>query len=716
MTPTLRALLRTTTALLLLPATALAQAQDVTVLPTIDVQAQRGQATAPVQGIVAESALGATKTDTPLIETPQAVTVITRDRIEAQAARSVEEAVRYTPGMTTGLSGYDPRFDAFRLRGFDARASQYLNGLRLMRTLGPTSTELYGLERIEIVRGPSSVLYGQSVPGGLINMVSKRPTETAFGEVNLSAGTDSRLQAGFDLGGPLGEGSAFSYRLTGLVRNADTGVDNVPDDRYFIAPALTWRPDNDTRVTLLSSYQYDQGGSPIGLPATGTLYTASGRIPVSRYLGEDSYNRSDVLAVTFGWDIERRLDAIFTFRQNARYTYNRVAYETMYGRSLSGATLSRGALVQRERSETLNLDNGLQADFTTGAVTHKLLAGADARQFWGTYASYFGTAPAINIFNPVYGAAVADPRRSWLSAVDRSDNLGQLGLYLQDQLRWRNWILVAGLRHDWASTEQNSYLTRTRTDQDQSATTGRIALMYAAENGLSPYVSYSTSFDPVIGTNGLTGEAFRPTEGEQYEIGLKYQPPGRQSFLSAALFDLTQSNVTTRTTNSAGASVQVQTGEVNVKGLEVEALAELGGGWQLIGAYTYMLGEITQDSAVASGRTTTGNEGNRPALVPEHMASLFARYRFAEDSPLAGLSLGGGLRYMGNFYGDNANTYRMPAVTLADATIGYDWRNYRLAVNASNIADTRYVASCSSAYYCYYGTGRTVIANLSYRW
>lgn len=715
MTPTFRALLRATAAILLLPAAALAQQVD-TVLPTIDVQGQRAGATAPAQGIVAESALGATKTDTPLIETPQSISVITRDRIEAQAARSVEEAVRYTPGLVTGLSGYDPRFDSFRLRGFDARASQYLNGLRLMRTLGPTSTELYGLERIEVVRGPSSVLYGQSVPGGLINMVSKRPTEAAFGEVNLSAGTDDRLQTGFDLGGPLGEGKTFAYRLTGLVRNADTGVDDVPDDRYFIAPAFTWRPDEDTRITLLASYQYDQGGSPIGLPAVGTYDTSRGRIPVSRYLGEDGYNRSDVLAVTFGWDIERRLDEVFTFRQNARYAYNRVAYETMYGRSLSGTTLSRGALVQRERSETLNLDNGLQADFSTGAVTHTVLAGVDARQFWGTYASYFGAAPSIDIFNPVYGATVSDPRNGWLSAVDRSDNLGQVGVYLQDQARWENWILVAGLRHDRASTEQYSYLTHARTDLDQSATTGRLALMYAAPNGLSPYASYSTSFDPVIGTNGLTGEAFRPTEGEQYEFGIKYQPPGRQSFLSAAFFDLTQTNVTTRTTNSAGGSVQVQTGEVNVKGLELEALAELGGGWQLLGAYTYMHGEITKDSAVVSGAATAGNEGNRPALVPEHMASLFARYRFAEGSPLAGLSLGGGLRYMGNFYGDNANTYRMAAVTLADASVGYEWRNYKLTVNASNVADTRYIASCTSAYYCYYGTGRTVIANLAYRW
>lgn len=680
-------------------------------LPTVDVQGQRETATGPVQGFVASRAAGATKTDTPLIETPQAITVITRDRIDAQAVRSVEEALRYTPGVTANLNGFDPRFDAARIRGFDARPSQYLNGLRLLRQFGPTSIEQYGLERIEVVRGPSSVLYGQSVPGGLINLVSKRPTETPFGEVNLSAGNNDRFQGAFDLGGPLDEAGQFSYRVTGLVRNSDTDVDYVGDDRYFFAPALTWRPDGETRITLLGSYQYDQGGSPIGLPAQGTLfYNPNGKIPRDRYAGEENFSRSDVTTTTLGWDIERRLNSVFTLRQNARYTHNTVKYDTMYGTGLQAdlRTLNRGTLVQRERSDTVNLDTGLQADFSTGPVVHKVLAGADVRQYWGRYETYFGAGPSVDIFNPARGLAVRDSRRAPTFSTNRNDDLHQLGLYVQDQMRWNNWILVLGGRQDWAGSEQTSRISGARTTQNDNAFTGRVALMYAADNGLSPYASYSTSFDPQAGATAAArgGQAFRPTEGEQYEIGLKYQPPGMASFVTASAFDLTQTNVTTR--DPLFPSSSVQTGEVNVKGVELEAVGSLTRNLSLIASYTYMDAEITADNG--------GNQGNRPALVPEHMAGLWGQYQFREGQTLAGLGLGAGLRYMGNFYGDNANEFRTPSVTLFDASVSYAWDRYKVSVNASNLADKEYVASCSSANYCYYGSGRTVIANLAYRW
>ncbi|GAV35853.1 ferrichrome-iron receptor precursor [Roseomonas sp. TAS13] len=249
-----------------------ALSQDTTVqLPEIQVQGQRQTSTGPVQGYVATQSASATKTDTPLIETPQSVTVVTRDQMDDRAVRNVEEALAYVPGLATGFSGNDTRFDSFRLRGFDARPSQFLDGLRLLRQFGPTSIEQDGLERIEVIRGPNSVLYGQTPPGGMINMISKRPTERPFGEVNLQAGSYDRYQGSFDLGGPLTQDGQFLYRLTGLVRQSGTQVDHVNDDRYFIAPAITWRPGADTTLTLLGRFQYDQGGSPIGLPAVGTL-------------------------------------------------------------------------------------------------------------------------------------------------------------------------------------------------------------------------------------------------------------------------------------------------------------------------------------------------------------------------------------------------------------------------------------------------------------
>lgn len=690
---------------------AAAPAAGSVALPPIEVSGAAPTATAPVQGYVAPVAASGTKTDTPLIETPQSITVITRDRIDAQAARSVEEALRYTPGVTAELSGFDPRFDGVRIRGFDARPSQYLDGLRLLRQFGPTSIEQYGLERIEVVRGPASVLYGQTVPGGLIDLVSKRPTRTPFGEVNLSAGSHNRFQGAFDLGGPVNADGTVLYRLTGLIRDSDTQIDHVRDNRYFIAPAVTWQPTEDTSLTLLARYQYDQTTSPIGLPAVGTLLpNRNGSIARSRYAGEPGFNRSDVTLFSIGWDFRHRFDEVWSIRQNARYLNNRVAYETMYGSALSAdqTTLSRGALLQRESSDTINIDTMAQARFATGPVSHTLLLGADYRQYWGNYQSWFGRASSLNLFSPNYGAAVADPRAAPVIATNRDDRLLQFGLYAQDQIRFGNWLLTLGGRQDWAQTIQTSQLTGARSSTNDGAFTGRVALMYLFPFGLSPYVSYATSFDPVVGAAAPQrgGGSFEPTRGEQYEAGLRYQPPGSNSLFSAAVFDLRQTNVSTR--DPAYTAFQVQTGEIRVRGLELEALASLAEGLNLIASYTYLDGEIT--------RANDGTRGNRPALVPQHTASLWGEYRFQEGSRLAGLSLGAGVRHVGALYGDNANLYRSPSVTLADASIGYQIGSYRLTLNASNIFNKEYVASCTGAFYCYYGTGRTVIGSVAYRW
>lgn len=703
-------------AAVLLPGLAWAQQGAVTdgtiQLPTVSVEATAQTATGPVQGFVAERAASATKTDTPLLETPQSISVITRDRIDAQAVRSVTEALRYTPGVLAETAGFDPRFDTAFIRGFNARPSQYLDGMRLLRTFGPTSIEQYGLERIEVVRGPSSVLYGQTVPGGLINLVSKRPTETPFGEVNLSAGSHNRFQGAFDLGGPVTDDGTFLYRMTGLVRNSETGVDYVDDDRYFIAPALTWRPTGDTTFTLLGRFQYDQGSSPIGLPAEGTLlYNPNGRIPRDRFAGEPGYNRSDVTQTSIGWNFEHRFDDVWTVRQNTRYMHNTVKYNNLYvsGFEPDLMTIRRGSLVQRETSDTLNMDNQVQARFTTGPVEHTVLAGLEYRQFWGNTQSYFGSAPTLNIFNPNYGAYVPDSRTTAVEALRTNNNqhLAQTGIYIQDQIRLGNWLLTLGGRQDWTETRTVGRITRARSSQEDDAFTGRVALMYVSDIGLAPYVSYSTSFDPVVGTYNAArgGGAFQPTEGEQYEAGIKFQPPGMNSFFTASVFHLTQTNVSTR--DPLYPSSSVQTGEVRVRGVELEAVASLADGLNVMGAYTYLDGEITKDTA---------NRGNRPALVPEHMASLWADYRMGEGSLVPGLGFGAGVRYRSSLYGDNTNVYRSPSVTLVDASISYEIGNYRFSVNASNLFDKRYVSSCEGANYCYYGTGRTVIGNLAYRW
>ncbi|QQP90781.1 TonB-dependent siderophore receptor [Skermanella sp. TT6] len=697
-----------TAAVMILPAGASAQGTEggQIVLPPISVETTAPTGTSPVQGYVAPVTSTATKTDTPLIETPQSISVITRDQLDDRAVQSITEALGYTAG-TFSSTFADPRFDDPVIRGFSAGPNQFLDGLRILRTFGAPAIEPYGLERVEVLRGPSSVLYGQSVPGGLVNMVSKRPTEQSFGEVNLQAGSHDRYQGSFDLGGPLDQEGQFLYRLTALGRKSDTQMDHVEDDRWFVAPALTWKPGPDTRLTLLGRFQHDEAQSPPGLPAVGTLFGSPfGDISTSFYPGEPTFRDSELELSSIGYDFEHRIDDTFTIRQNARYLHLRFDYDTLFTSGLAAdqRTLRRGSLVQRESSDTVNVDTSGQAKFATGPLGHTALLGVDYRRFWGDTRTGFGAAPSLDLLNPVYGQAIAPPP----IGTDRDDDLSQLGIYVQDQVRLDKWLLTLGGRHDWVETEQRSRITGAETTQDDSAFTGRAALMYLFDGGFAPYVSYTTSFDPVIGTQAPQrgGGSFEPTEGEQYEVGLKYQPPGSNSFFTAALFDLTRTNVTT--TDPDFPTFQVQTGEARVRGIELEATASLMRGLDVTAAYTYLDSEVTESN--------TGTEGNRLAAVPEHLASLWGDYSFPEGSLLEGFGLGAGVRHIGSRFGNEANDIKVPDVTLFDAAIRYDFDRFRVALNANNLFDKEYVTSCGSVGGCYYGNRLAVISTLTYRW
>lgn len=680
-------------------------------LDPIVVEDEGETATGPVDGYVASRSASGTKTDTPLIETPQSISVVTRDDMDARGVRDVGQALSYTGGVQTKIFGTDARYEGGMIRGFDVDQSYYLNSLKILRRLSAPSIEQYGLQRVEAVRGPASVLYGQSSPGGLINMISKRPVWEPLREVQLEAGSFDRYQGAFDLGGALNESKSLAYRLTGVVRNSDTQVDHVEDDRYFIAPAVTWRPDEDTRLTLLGSLQHDRAGSPVGLPLSGTLDSnPHGKLSTGTYLGEPDFDKSESTMANIGYEFEHRFNDSLEFRQNARYTYFNFDYQNLYlaGLQADQRTLNRGSSIQREKLNTVNVDNQLNADLTTGAVAHDLLVGIDVRHYWDRTKTGFGAAPPIDIFDPQYGQHVDEPAIT----ADSSQVLTQVGTYVQDELTYENWHLVLGGRYDVNRQQSDNNLNDTTSEQEDSAFTGRAGLLYRFDSGLAPYVSYSTSFDPVIGTTAPQrgGDAFEPTEGEQYEAGLKYQPDDTNLFLTATVFDLTQTNVTTPDPDYSG--FQVQTGEINVRGLELEGKGSLAEGLDLTTSYTYYDGEITSDNS--------GNEGNRPANVPKHSASAWLDYTFQEDQRLNGLSLGGlglggGVRYIGERYGDDANQIELDDVTLFDAAIHYEMEQWRASLNVNNLTDKTYLSSCS-AFGCYFGDRRTFLAQLSFRW
>ncbi|WP_273728276.1 TonB-dependent siderophore receptor [Brucella gallinifaecis] len=684
------------------------EAASHTVLAPIVVNSGSEDPTAPIKGYVAKTSISATKTGTPLVETPQSISVVTANEMAAQGAQTLGQALGYTPGVVSEPYGSDPRFDSPLIRGFDGRQVQFLNGLRLMRTAGASAVDPYMLERIEVVRGPASVMFGQGNPGGLINMISKRPTFEKFGEIGVQAGSYETYGTYFDFGGPVAESDQFAYRLTGMVRKAGTQTDFLDNDRYFIAPAFTWKPDEDTKLTILTSFQHDNPSSPSGLPPEFTLNSTGYTLPRDFSLGDPDFDRSSRDVINLGYELEHRINDTWTFRQNARYSNQSWQYQALgysnSGRITDGRTLRRIATFQDERLNTYNIDNNLVAEFNTGPVEHKFLAGLDYRYFDNNVETQFWRWAPLDIFNPIYGQPINLTERNLATRVDSS--LTQLGIYAQDELAYENWRATFGLRQDWASTKGtssnlNSGITRPL-DKDDHKLTGRAGLGYVFDNGIAPYISYSTSFEPLAVP--ATGPVLEPTTGKQWEAGIKYQPNGWDGYFTAAIYDLRQQNVAVSVLEN-DKTVTKQIGEVRVRGLELEGVASLAQGFDLRAAYTYMDAENIE-----------GNyNGKRPANVPKHAASLWLDYTFQEGSALEGFGIGGGVRYVGQRYGDLDNNYNLDAITLTDAAIHYQKDHIRASLNIKNIADKKYVASCSS-FGCNYGDGRTYLSKLTFTW
>ncbi|MEH6951759.1 TonB-dependent siderophore receptor [Nitrobacter sp. NHB1] len=691
--------------------------QDV-VLPQDNAGAGIERAKGHVVGYLATHSASATKTDTPILETPQSISVVTQDQIAAQGVQSVNDALRYTPGVSLESFGANTFFDFLKLRGFDA--PRYLDGLRLPNdstTFAVPRIETYGLERLEVLKGPSSGLYGQSDPGGLINMVSKRPTAVPHYSVEGTFGSFERFQGAFDIGGPVDKNGEFLYRLVGLARDSNTQTDFMTDDKIFFAPSLTWRPTTDTSLTILSQYsKIDNKGYQQYVPGqVSFLPNPNGHVPYSRYLGEPGPDGFKLEQWSVGYEFEHRFDNNLQFRQNFRYfnVDNNLA-----------ATRSEGMLTDRLVARTYNyvvahasnytLDNQLQADFRTGPLVHKVLAGFDYFNLAASSDYRSAGIDPIDAYAPVYGAAIPS-FASLPSLILRDDKQSQAGLYLQDQIKWNSWTLALSGRQDWVSTGFTSkafFPPAATYSSYNSAQTGRVGLSYLFDFGLAPYASYSTSFTPNLGADRL-GNVFRPTTGEGKEIGVKFKPNGMNLMLSAALFDINQDNV--MTPDPLNPLFGTLTDAARVRGFEFEARGNVTREFEVIAGYSHIDPRVTKSLA--------GNAGKYLQSTALDQASLWGKYTWY-NGPLAGFGIGAGVRYVGDSYGDAGNTFVIPSYTLFDATMSYDlaylrpdMKGWRMQVNATNLADRYYVQSCLTGLpYCAMGTGRMVLGTLKYSW
>lgn len=661
-------------------------------------------------GYVAAEAMTASKIDVARTETPQSVTVINRSQLTVRGVDRLSEALRYTPGVQGETFGFEPRTAFLRFRGFDATTSGlYRNGLQLRNPSFAVgySPEPYGAQRIEVPKGPSSVLYGAGSPGGLVNFVSKRPTQEPYGEVAIEPGTESRWQGKIDLSGPIDQDGTFSYRLTSLVRDSETQVDHIQNDRVFVAPALSWRPTSSTKLTVLGRYQNDNTRSSQRLPASGTLESnPNGEIPVNRFLGEPGADQYDRSQWSVGYLFTQEIGSAWTFDQKLRYYSIDLDDVTVFGSALRDdqRTLDRFLFESFGELGGFALDNQGQVRVSTGPVDQTLLFGVDVQRIQVGSEQNFGAAPPIDIIDPNYGKDVPEP--SPFKDVDITQR--QVGVYLQDHVDLSDrWIATLNGRYDWADTKTENNLEDSDTEQTDSEFSWRAGLVYESEIGLAPYASYSQSFLPVVGTDP-DGEPFSPERGEQWELGVKYQPVGSNSFLSVALFDLTRENFLQTDPETFQ---QVQTGDANSQGIEVRGVASYANGLDLTASITGQDVEIVE-SVVGE------EEGERPTQVREKMGTLWADYTVQEGA-LDGVGVGAGVRYLGPSYGDVPNTLKAPAVTLVDATVHYDWNGFRVQVNADNVLDNEHVASTfvsGGQEFATYGAARRVTASIRYRW
>ena len=665
-----------------------------------DVQEREGETS-----YVAEDTKTATKIDIPLIETPQSISVITRARMQAQEVNSIGEALRYTPGVRGEPFGFDSRLTWLQFRGFDNTTNGlFKDGLQLRNPAFGISYNLepYGAEQLDVLRGPASFLYGQGSPGGLLNYVSKRPTLQSLHEGQFLAGSFGRYEGRFDFGGRINDSDTFSFRMTGLIRESGTQIDNVPNDRVYIAPALTWRMASTTSLTFFATYQKDRAGAFQWLPADGTLgFNPNGFVQPHRFTGQPSVDRYNRTEHSVGYEFHHQLSENWKFLQKMRYNSNETDNVSTYvlGLEPDRRTAIRDQWSSYGKLTAIALDNQISGRLS---MQHTLLAGLDFQRISVRHNQNFAEASSIDIFNRYdYGTLGVVP---YFDSKQDTKQL-QTGVYIQDQIKmFDKWLLTLGGRHDWARNEATDNVAGTTSTQSDRKATGRAALTYLFDNGLAPYFSYSTFFLPSIGI-GADGKQFKPESGQQYEAGIKYQIPRTRAFVTAAVFDLTRENYVQ---TDPGTFLPVQRGKARSRGLELEGVASFDSGWDLIAAYT-LLDNNVQETVDPS------EQDKRLVQAPAQFSSLWAKYT-VPDGKWKGFGIGGGARYTGYNYADTPNAFRVPSYVVGDAVIDHTWNHYRFALNINNILNHNTFGCFNEGLTCNFGERRTVVGSVAYRW
>ncbi len=665
-------------------------------------------------GFVPFASNAGSKTDALLVEVPQSISIVSEAEMRARGVITMNEALRYTPGVTADQYGVEPRFDWLEIRGFAAQTfGIYRDGMRFNSLAG--KLDPYELESVEVLKGPSSVLYGEVPPGGLINQVTKRPRGERSTEIAGNFGSYDRRQGQVDSTGSFDRNEVWQYRVLGLLRDANTQTNFTQDNRRLIAPELRWHPSEKTDVTVLADYQHDRTKWSQFLPADGTLYNTNpnGVIPVSAFVGEPGYDNVHRNQGSAAYTADHLFGDGWDAHSSYRYQYIDFKGQTLFGGGFDGASqteLLRYLFATPNTNYINTTDNRVLRRFGAGSAWEQtVLFGYDFQRVEQRSTSYylFGVSD-INIYHPMYGQATIPTGAPYL---DNDSILDQHGLYAQDQIKFKqHLVFTLGGRQDFAKNGIANFLASAdnfaRLDEKF---TGRVGVTYLTSQGLAPYFAFSTSFLPNAGTyvynpaTGLSTTPAVPSDARQIEGGLKFQPGKWNGFLTASVFQINETNVLV----ADGSFNEYQSGEVRSRGVELEGVANVAHGLNLHGGYTLTATDDLHD-------VTSANQGKWLPQTPRNQVSALADYT-REGGRFAGVGGNFGVRFVGENAADSINSFFIPHYALLDASLRFGFRHTLFSVNATNLTDRRYVATCTSTAACYYGYARNVVGTAQYR-
>jgi len=633
----------------------------------------------PEAGYRVPNATSATRTDTPIRDIPQSIQVVPQQVLEDQQVQRVEDALENVSGVQQTVSSLNVA-TSFLIRGFET-TNIYRDGLRDPTNFS-SGSELANIDRIEVLKGPAAVLYGQGELGGLVNFVTKQPLPDPFYSVEGTVGNFNLYGGAIDLTGPLNDSRTLLYRLNVSGQRSDTFIDFSEIERYQIAPVLTWQIGKNTALTFEGDYQDRRYPSVPGLPAVGTvLPNPFGELPRDRFLGDPDFNYRDIEALRVGYRFEHRFSENWLVRNSFKATFQSLDAKFAFpvGLQANNRLFDQlyAANVEPDDRRVYAVDTNVVGKFRTGSIEHQVVFGVNFDRSNVSRNIILARLDPIDIFNPVYGRTPGAIRQRIITDAYSES----VGFYIQDQISLLdNLKLVLGGRFDLVNQKQENLVSSTTSEQDDQAFSPRVGIVYQPIQPVSLYASYSRAFNPATpGTILVSGAAAEPERGTQYEAGIKAEFLQGRLSSTLAFYELTRSNVLTPSPTDPFASVQ--TGEQRSRGVELDVAGEILPGWRVIASYAYTDAQITEDNRY--------EVGNQLINVPENSASLWTTYE-VQTGGLKGLGFGVGLRYVGEREGDLENSFSLPSYLRTDATIYYKRNNFRAALNVNNLFDTEY--------------------------